>query len=109
MENITLLELFAGVSTGRGVLDDLGIKVKACYSSEIKDAAIRCAKDNYPDIIHIGDVTKVHYKEGVLYTENGDFKVGKIDLITSGSPCQDFSQANKERLGLNGKKKWVIL
>lgn len=104
MEGITILELFSGVSTGRLALEQLGIKVKACYSSDIKEAAIRCAKDNFPDIIHVGDVTKIHYRDGILYTENGSYKVGKIDLITSGSPCQDFSQANKERLGLEGAK-----
>ncbi len=28
----------------------------------------------------------------------------KIDLLIGGSPCQDFSQANKERKGLDGEK-----
>ncbi len=101
---MVLLELFAGVDTRLLGLTQLGIKVEQCYASEIKDAAIKCSKDNWGDrVIHIGDVTKVHYSNGVLHTENGDFKT-KIDMVTSGSPCQDFSQANKERLGLDGKK-----
>ena len=28
----------------------------------------------------------------------------KIDLLIGGSPCQDFSQANRERKGLDGEK-----
>ena len=43
-------------------------------------------------------ITVVEY-EGGLYM----FK-GRIDLCIGGSPCQDFSQANKERKGLNGEK-----
>ena len=31
-------------------------------------------------------------------------KLPPIDLLIGGSPCQDFSRANKERLGLNGSK-----
>lgn len=30
---------------------------------------------------------------GVLFTEHGEFDVGKIDLLIGGSPCQDFSLA----------------
>lgn len=43
-------------------------------------------------------ITVVEYEEG-LYM----FK-GRIDLCIGGSPCQDFSLANKEKLGLQGKK-----
>ena len=28
-----------------------------------------------------GDVCKVSYKDGILYTEKGQFEVGKIDLL----------------------------
>ena len=48
--------------------------------------------------------TKVSYKEGVLYTENGNFKVGKIDLLLGGSPCQDFSLLKIDGRGLEGNK-----
>ena len=101
---MVLLELFGGVDTGLLALTQLGIDVEQCYTSEIKKIAIKCSKDNWGDkVIQIGDVTKVSYKNGILHTENGDFKT-KIDMITSGSPCQDFSQANKERKGLDGEK-----
>lgn len=100
-----LLELFGGIDTGLLALTQLGINVDKCYTSEIKEIAIKCSKDNWGDkVIQIGDVTKVSYKDGILYTENGNFDVPKIDLLTSGSPCQDFSQANKNRKGLEGEK-----
>ena len=102
---MNVLELFGGIDTGLLALTQLGIKVEKCYTSEIKEAAIKCSKDNWGDkVTQIGDVTKIHYKNGFLYTENGNFKVDKIDLLTSGSPCQDFSQANKECKGLEGEK-----
>ena len=66
-------------------------------------------KDNFPDTIHIGDVTKVSYRDGVLYTENGNYETS-IDLIIGGSPCQDFSSLRamgsnaSEIKGLKGDK-----
>lgn len=95
-EGITVLSLFDGMSCGRIALDRAGIKVKAYYASEIDKPAMKVAKHNWPDIIHIGDVTKVYYYEGTLYTENGNFYVGKIDMIIGGSPCQGFSFAGKQ-------------
>ena len=105
---ITVLSLFDGISCGRIALERAGIPVKAYYASEIKDIAIKCTMHNYPDTIQIGDVTKVHYADGVLYSENGDYQVGKIDLLIAGSPCQDFSKLKyincKTVLGLQGSK-----
>ena len=75
------------MSCGQIALERIGIKVDTYYASEIKKSAIKVALENYPDIIHIGDVTKVKYNNGILYTENGEFNVGKIDLLIGGSPC----------------------
>lgn len=108
MENIKVLSLFDGMSCGRIALERAGIDVELYYASEIKKAAIKVSKDNYPDIIHIGDVRKISFQDGVLYTENGMFRVGEIDLLIGGSPCQDFSVgrliAQKTVDGLNGDK-----
>ena len=101
---MVVLSLFDGMSCGQIALDKLNIKVDKYFAAEIKPHAIQVTKENYPDTIHIGDVTKLRYENGILYTENGDFQVGKIDLFIGGSPCQDFSQANKVRKGTDGVK-----
>lgn len=92
----TVLSLFDGISCGRVALERADIPVKSYYASEIDKHAIVVSKDNWKDIVHIGDVTKVRYKDGVLHTESGEYVVGKIDLLLAGSPCQGFSMAGKQ-------------
>ncbi len=92
---MNVLSLFDGMSCGRIALERAGIKVNNYFASEIDKHAIAVSKANYPGIIHIGDVTKVSYKGGLLYTESDVYIVGKIDLLIGGSPCQGFSMAGK--------------
>ena len=102
---MNVLSLFDGVSCGRIALDRLGVKPTHYFASEIDKNAIKCSKANWSDITHIGDVTKVRYENGVLYTENGEYEV-EIDLIIGGSPCQSFSAASAMKgynTGLEGK------
>ena len=68
-------------------MERVGFKNFTYYASEIDKDAIKISEYNHKDIIRIGDVCKVSYKDGVLYTENGNFSVGKIDLLIGGSPC----------------------
>ena len=89
-----VLSLFNGMNTGRQALENVGIKVDKYYSSEIKPYAIELTQYHFPDTIQVGDVTK--WREW-----NIDWK--SIDLVLSGSPCQDLSAAGK-RAGINGKK-----
>ena len=89
-----VLSLFNGMNTGRQALENVGIKVDKYYSSEIKPYAIELTQHHFPDTIQVGDVTK--WKEWDI-----DWK--SIDLVLSGSPCQDLSAAGK-RAGINGKK-----
>ena len=89
---MNVLSLFDGMSCGQIALERVGVKVENYFASEIDKHAIKVAKHNYPNTIHIGDVTKVKYENGVLYTEFGEYQV-KIDLVIGGSPCQDFSVA----------------
>jgi site-specific DNA-cytosine methylase len=100
-----VLSLCDGMSIAHLALDKIGMQVDEYYAAEIKPIAIKVTKDNYPNTIHIGDVNKVHYKGGVLYTENGNYNVGHIDLMVFGSPCQSFSIAMKTdmRVGLQDK------
>lgn len=101
-EGITVLSLFDGMSCGQIALERARIKVNNYYASEIKKHAIKVTKEHYPNTIHIGDVTKVSYKNGILYSENGNFEVGEIDLLIGGSPCQNFSIARATRYKIDG-------
>lgn len=60
---MNILSLFDGISCGRLALERAGIKVDKYFASEIDPYAIKIAKKNYPDTIHIGSVTDVKYKE----------------------------------------------
>jgi hypothetical protein len=91
---MNVVSLFNGMNTGRQALENVGIKVDKYYSSEIKPYAIELTQHHFPDTIQVGDVTK--WKEW-------DIDWSSIDLILSGSPCQDLSAAGK-RAGINGKK-----
>lgn len=102
-----VLSLCDGMSCGQIALERAGIKVDEYYAAEIKEIGIKVTIANYPNTIHIGDVNKISYKDGTLYTENGKFYVGHIDLVMFGSPCQTFSIAMKTelRVGLEDKQK----
>ena len=82
---MNVLSLFDGMSCGRIALDRLGIEVDTYYASEIDKYAIAVAKENYPDTIHVGDITQLDPKA-----------FQDIDLILAGSPCQGFSFAGKQ-------------
>ena len=91
---MNVLSLFNGMSTGHTALDNVGIKVNKYYSSEIKPHAIKLTQHHYPDTIQVGDVTK---------WEDWDIDYSTIDMVLSGSPCQDLSIAGK-RAGLEGDR-----
>ena len=91
---MNVVSLFNGMSTAQKALENVDIKVNKYYSSEIKPYAIELTQHHFPDTIQVGDVTK--WKEWDI-----DWK--SIDLVLSGSPCQDLSAAGK-RAGINGKK-----
>lgn len=89
--------MFDGISCALLALQEAGIKVDNYYASEIDDAAIEVSKSNFPNIIHVGDVSKVSFKENCLITENGVFDTGQIDLVIGGSPCQSFSKRGNRK------------
>lgn len=99
-----VLSLCDGIGGGRIALHRAGIKVDKYYASEIDKNAIKCADDNWNDIIHIGDIRNVSYKDGILHTEAGNYELPHVDLLMSGTPCQSFSLANVyNNTGLEGK------
>jgi DNA-cytosine methyltransferase len=82
---MNVLSLFDGMSCGQIALNQLGFKVDNYFASEIEPASMKVTKHNFPNTIHIGDVTKVKGSE-----------LPKIDLLIGGSPCQGFSFAGKQ-------------
>lgn len=110
---LKVLSLFDGISCGKVALDRLGLEINKdyiYYASEIDKNAIKCSKSNHPDIIRIGDVNKVFFKDGVITYEDLNTKEEKtieidtIDLLIGGSPCQSFSVLS-DQSGLNGKSR----
>lgn len=82
---MNVLSLFDGMSCGQIALNRLGIKYDNYYAAEIDKYAIEVTKKNYPNTIHLGDVTKVKAAD-----------LEPIDLLMGGSPCQGFSFAGKQ-------------
>jgi len=87
---MNVLSLFDGMSCGQIALKNLDVKVDNYYASEIDNYAIQIAKKNFPNTIHLGDVTQI---PSSVFGANG-FNT-KIDLVMGGSPCQGFSRAGK--------------
>lgn len=88
---MNVLSLFDGIGCGMLALKQCGIKVDTYFASEIEPSAIKVATHNHPSIIEIGDVSKVYYKNGVLFTPKANYNIGTIDLLCGGSPCTNFS------------------
>ena len=80
-----ILSLFDGMSCGQLAIDRIGIKNYTYYASEIDKYAIQIARKNFPNTIHLGDVTSIK-----------SANLPKIDLLIGGSPCQGFSFAGKQ-------------
>lgn len=97
---MNILSLFGGIECGRVAIERLGIPVDKYFSSEIDPYAIKIAKANYPDIVHIGDIRWVtYYNDEILMwdkewdnSRDQDY-LWTIDLLIGGSPCQDLSIA----------------
>ena len=51
------------------------------WASEIEKAPISITKRHFPDMEHLGDITRLHGGE-----------VPPVDIITFGSPCQNYAE-----------------
>lgn len=82
-----ILELFAGIGACSKALERLGFNVEIVDAVEIDKYAIASFNAIHNTNFEVQDIT----------TWNKDLK--DIDLITHGSPCQDFSVAGKQAGG----------
>jgi DNA (cytosine-5)-methyltransferase 1 len=95
-KKINQLDLFSGIGGFHMGFERAGYKVKS-YFSEIDKHAIAVYKHKFKDAEYVGSVTDVRGAD-----------LPKIDLITFGSPCQDFSLAGR-RKGMDGERSSLIL
>ena len=93
---INQLDLFSGIGGFHLGFEKAGYEVTS-YFSEIDQHAIAVYKHQFPTSTYVGSVTNVRGAD-----------LPRIDLITFGSPCQDFSLAGK-RLGMEGQRSSLVL
>ena len=91
-----LIDLFSGIGGFSLGFQRAGYQFTEHYFSEIDKHAIANYKNNFPNAKHIGDITTIQ-----------PANLAGADIITFGSPCQDFSLAGK-RTGLAGAKSSLI-
>ena len=82
---MNVLSLFDGMSCGQLALQKAGIAYDKYFASEVDKYAIKVTQANFPDTIQLGDIRNI----------TAD-RVGKIDLLIGGSPCQGFSFAGNQ-------------
>ena len=97
-KGLNVIDLFSGIGGFSLGLRRAGFELEKHYYSEVNRHAIANYKYNFKDAKYIGSVEDVR---------GGDFGRGEIDVITFGSPCQDFSLAGK-RAGLDGERSSLI-
>ena len=90
------LSLFSGIGAFEKALKNIGVEYELVGFSEIDKYAIKsyCAVHGVSEELNLGDISKIDLDELK--------KLGEIDLITHGSPCQDFSVAGLQAGGDKG-------
>ena len=96
MKKLNLLDLFSGIGGFHKGLEQAGFKVNSHFS-EVDKHAISVYQNNFKKSKHVGSITDVQGAQ-----------LPRINAITFGSPCQDFSIAGK-RQGMDGKRSSLIL
>jgi DNA (cytosine-5)-methyltransferase 1 len=84
----TLGSLFDGI--GGFPLAGVKVGIRPVWASEIEAMPTSITKRHFPDMRHLGDITKINGAD-----------IEPVDIITFGSPCQDLSIAGR-RAGLGG-------
>lgn len=81
---MTLGSLFDGSGTCPLAATLCGIT--PVWASEIEPYPIRVTKKNFPEMRHLGDITKINGAE-----------IEPVDIVTFGSPCQGLSAAGAQK------------
>ena len=92
---ITMGSLFDGIGGFPLAAQRYGITT--LWACEIEAFPIKVTKTHFPDMIHVGDITKL---DGA--------KLPPVDIICGGSPCQDWSIAGA-RAGLSGSRSSLFM
>ena len=91
-----IIDLFSGIGGFSLAFQRAGYQFTEHYFSEIDKHAIANYKNNFPHAKNLGDITTIQPAD-----------IAGADIITFGSPCQDFSLAGR-REGLKGNKSSLI-
>lgn len=81
---MTLGSLFDGSGTCPLAATLCGIT--PVWASEIEPYPIRVTKKNFPEMLHLGDITQINGAE-----------IEPVDIVTFGSPCTGLSIAGKQK------------
>ena len=81
-EKITLGSLFDGIGGFPYAASFYGIT--PLWASEILTAAVNVTQRHFPDMEHVGDITRLDGR-----------KLPPVDVLTFGSPCQGLSMAGR--------------
>lgn len=71
--------------------------IEPVWASEVEAFPIAVTKSRFPNMKHLGDITKINGAE-----------IEPVDVITFGSPCQNFSVAGNGK-GLEGEQSSLFL
>lgn len=92
---LTMGSLFDGI--GGFPLAAVHNGITPVWASEIESFSMKVTKIRFPEMIHVGDITKL----------NGA-SLPPVDIICGGSPCQDLSVAGQRR-GLAGERSGLFM
>ena len=87
MKTLTMGSLFDGI--GGFPLAAVHNGIVPVWASEIETFPIEVTRLRFPDMVHVGDITKL---DGA--------KLPPVDIICGGSPCQDSVRGRSESRNL---------
>ncbi len=94
-KQLTLGSLFDGIGGFPYAASFYGIR--PLWASEIVPECVAVTKRHFPDMAHLGDITRLH---GGM--------IPPVDILTFGSPCQGLSLAGR-RLGLADERSGLFM